>query len=548
MNGRIGFAALVVFLVIGGFARAQVLINEISGDGVSPSVETVLAGVADLNGDGLGDLCVVDCIPLNPSNWAGWAARVRLISGRNGSLVWQHVSPGFAPVPFHLAVEDLGDLSGDGLTDIGIGLSSVQGFPSPLGLVQVLSGADGNPIHTLNGLLIGDTFGYSLAPAGDLDADGIPDFLVGAPAFTAGSIDLGSVHVFSGASAQPLMAPLLPNSSASVPGFGSELLVMSDFFSGLLGPELLVGWPAAGIIESFSLQNGAFGPVLSPCLSWFPPVENLGTDMAAMGDVNGDGIDDIAAASTLQTQGLAWDARVNLYAGGGSGSCVMDVSTPLTQGSSYTMAALPDQDGDGIRDLAVTNPSDVLVFSGSDGSMLFTLPGEAGSISSKVVAMDDLNGDGVAEIAVVARLTGTIRIWSGVPVPGTVTVLGSGYAPSGPAPVLASTPPSMPGPVTLSVSGAPPSTSGVLVAAPVPENPLGLFPGFVVQPDLFSIQDWMLLPITSSTAGTADLGFFLPLDPNLLFLEVVLQGWFPSPMGLAASALTNGLRLQVGLQ
>ena len=77
-----------------------------------------------------------------------------------------------------------------------------------------------------------------------------------------------------------------------------------------------------------------------------------------------------------------------------------------------TLAALDDIDGDGIPDFAIgapradangmTRPGVVLVVSGADGSLLYRLDGtsQQGSFGSAMDALDDLDGDGVRDLVI----------------------------------------------------------------------------------------------------------------------------------------------------
>ncbi len=100
---------------------------------------------------------------------------------------------------FGLSLAVAGDGDGDGIGVILIG--------SPLESVGNLVGAgrvyrftlNGLKLDTLSGRSAGDQFGWTVAGGKDIDADGRPDFLVGAPGVDgAGMVDPGSAYLFSG--------------------------------------------------------------------------------------------------------------------------------------------------------------------------------------------------------------------------------------------------------------------------------------------------------------------------------------------------------------
>src|SRR6185436_4738640 len=121
---------------------------------------------------------------------------VRVFSGASGAQLW---STPFAPTRDALgsAVAFVGDVDGDGRSDVLAGAR--QPFTGGIGYARLYSGATGavlrqfTPVAPLRG------FGTSVAAAGDINYDGVPDFAVGAPDSTTGSTASGVVHLFSGA-------------------------------------------------------------------------------------------------------------------------------------------------------------------------------------------------------------------------------------------------------------------------------------------------------------------------------------------------------------
>jgi len=209
-----GGAVHVLRLNASGTVKSSVKIA--SGLGGGPTLSTgdyfgaSVASIGDLDGDGVADLAVgaanddsitmdggaVYVLLLNASGTA--KSRVKIASGTNGGPLL------FSSEHFGSSVASLGDLDGDGVTDLAVGA-----FNNPPGLLRgvvhvlfmkadgtvkskqlLASGVGGMPV-----LATGDRFGVSVASLGDLNGDGVTDLAVGAIGDNGGGSDRGAVHV-----------------------------------------------------------------------------------------------------------------------------------------------------------------------------------------------------------------------------------------------------------------------------------------------------------------------------------------------------------------
>jgi hypothetical protein len=157
--------------------------------------------VGDVNGDGHSEVIVGTYIPTG----LGYA---RVYSGIDGSVMY-HLTDGVIGDAFGHTVAGVADVNGDGKPDFAVSapLSNVNGSLS--GFVRVYSGADGSILKQFNGYASGIHYGYSVNPAGDVNADGLPDIAIGSLIPSSLGIP-GSATVVSICAAQPYGGGLLP--------------------------------------------------------------------------------------------------------------------------------------------------------------------------------------------------------------------------------------------------------------------------------------------------------------------------------------------------
>lgn len=146
-----------------------------------------LARLADVDGDGIDDVIAGASTPSG-------TPRVLVVSGGSGLVLQEHV--GAPSSALGHAVADAGDVDGDGVHDI---LAGAPGALDGKGQAHVWSGADGALIHRFSAsepLALGT----GVAGAGDVDADGHADVLLGtAPPESVTLQPDGRVELRSGA-------------------------------------------------------------------------------------------------------------------------------------------------------------------------------------------------------------------------------------------------------------------------------------------------------------------------------------------------------------
>lgn len=328
-----------------------------------------LASAGDVDGDGRADVLV-----------AAVGATVRTISTREGATLATFLNPrpGGYQSWFGGSIVALGDLDGDGADDVAIGCRDESGGTSAP-FAAVFSGRSGARLSVLpHESHDGDD--HLVAAPGDVDRDGRADVAV----LVRGS---NTLTIYSGASFEPIRVMQAPIDATRVPpGAGSA--ASSSTRAPVPPPARLAAGSSRSSAGFVWVEPSRLAPKRDA------PRPAFGEALSAVGDVDSDGVRDIAV---VLARGLA------LYSGK-SGRLLWWV-----RGDVRSVAPIDDADGDGAPDVIVAERAALRIVSGRDGREVVALP-EAVSLGvpRDVDPLGDLDGDGRCELLVVTPAGGRV--------------------------------------------------------------------------------------------------------------------------------------------
>lgn len=351
-----------------------------------------IASLGDLDGDGTDDLAIA--APFDDDHSADAGAVYITMMNSDGSIKnYQRLLPNFSGLPFNasdqfgLSVAAAGDLNHDGVSDLYV-LSQRTGNQGP-SISRVMLHADGTvKNHTYNLLDAANFLGQltTFASIGDLDGDGNPDFAVGENFVRVNGILSGAVHI---------------------------LLTADD---GSVRESKIIASETGG------------GPVLVNS-------ENFGNSITSLGDIDGDGVIDLAVGAPGNRSVTTNSGAVHILMMKRDGTVKSSYPINGTHTNEPTMAALSqfgfsvaaigDLNADGVTEILVgadshstdsvpqTGQAYVLYLAG-DGSVVDHVA--LGTVGSGPVALlqssffgkavspaGDINGDGHIDLVVASQ-------------------------------------------------------------------------------------------------------------------------------------------------
>jgi hypothetical protein len=299
--------ALVYYGSAAGIADSTVL--TVNSD--SCHFGCAVGGGGDFNGDGFDDI-IVGAIHFGELNGKAFL----FLGNSNGIETAPAMTlsiPGGRQNLFGWSVAFAGDVNNDGFDDLLVGAVKSNSFTGKMFLFLGGSVLDSLPDFVFTGENEIDQLGWDVSGAGDIDNDGYDDFMVSATYFDDST---GRVYVFKGAeSFQPGYAPAIVLTGDNTDEyFGRSIRCAGDvnadgyddIIIGIMRYENYTGK------AYLFLGNENFDLYPEIKLYGETTMNYFGKSLSGAGDFNGDGVDDIIVGAWKYNQ---WRGRAYLYLG-----------------------------------------------------------------------------------------------------------------------------------------------------------------------------------------------------------------------------------------
>ena len=376
-------------LTLCGLAQAQDQIHHLTDPQLQARFGGSVCALGDLDGDGSTDFAVgdpgTDLVPGGVVVYSGVDA------GESYRLASATAVNGFG-----MAIASVDDLDGDNVPDIAISAPGGPLSAAPNATIEFFSGATGTPLPlTITGDKL-SFFGASLEAIPDIDGDGKTDLAVGCPSDSTAGVEAGCVRVFSTNTGTQLYQV---DGLGAGQALGMALAYVGDIDNDSVG-ELLAGAPAGEYVLAITSSIGNYTVINPP-----GPARDFGRSLAGLGDLDNDGVNEYAIGAPSDLAGPFQAGNVRVYSGQ-TGSILYTLMGDFT-GDAYgtSVCNAGDVDRDGVNDIAVGATLEnsgsffpaglVRVSSGVDGSYIYSAigSGAGSSFGFSVTDLGDVNGD-----------------------------------------------------------------------------------------------------------------------------------------------------------
>ena len=412
-----------------------------------------VSGAGDVNGDGFDDL-IVGARYADPNGSASGASYVVFGKASGGAVELSDIADnagfvinGASPSDQSgYSVSGAGDINGDGLDDIIVGAryADPNAMDGSGASYLVFGKRDDNTVElsfieafgingfVINGASTRDQSGRSVSGAGDVNGDGFDDLIVGARSADPNGNDSGAGYVIFGGIGVSDSAIVYDGTSNTLTGDERANQIIGgagdDILIGNGGADVLRGGAGDDVLaisdDNFSIIDGGLGTdtlrLDSPMILNLTNILNNRVDSIEVIDLNGtastlalttDDILSIVGSEAQNTLRIDGDSSDNLRIGAlfsdsgttqeGTNYRIYQPADSLRLDDSVTLLVAPDVN---VEEGVVAIELGTIRNSNNDGGFLIDGTNEADNSGISVSAAGDVNGDGLADLIIGARL------------------------------------------------------------------------------------------------------------------------------------------------
>lgn len=429
-SGRFDEGAAFIYFGSAGGAASTPSISLRDANQAYASFGESVASAGDLNGDGYSDV-IIGANQYDDTQTNEGVAFIYYgkATGLSASPVAILDDANQTEAAFGSCVASAGDVNGDGFSDVIIGAYFfTDGAYTNEGRAFVYHGSASGISNTASALVesnqISALMGISVASAGDVNADGYSDVIVGTTQYDGGQTDEGAAFIYHG-SATGISSIAAVRLESDITGalMGSSVASAGDV-NGDGYCDVIAG--ANGYTNSEAAEGAAFlyhgsaigiNAVAASLVESNQAAAQMGISVASAGDVNADGYSDVIVGAYLYDSGQNNEGVAFVYHGSASGintTAAANLESNLVNAQlGISVASAGDINGDGYSDVIAgadgytngeTTEGAFFVYHGSAIGINGTAAAivESNQTSARlgfsVASAGDVNGDGYSDV------------------------------------------------------------------------------------------------------------------------------------------------------
>ncbi|MFG0256735.1 MAG: integrin alpha [Phycisphaerales bacterium JB043] len=378
------------------------VIHEHQGEATGDIYGWIARNLGDVDGDAIDDYST--SAPFKTIDGVAQTGKIYTYSGRTGQLLWE--AQGKPGAFLGVGIGEAGDVNSDGIPDVVVGAPGARE-------TYVYSGDDGRVLLTLEQPIEHVFFGRKVMGVGDVNDDGHDDLLLGSPGVqpqqdATHEFHPGAAFLYSGKDGQ-----LLATLTGEEPGDNFGQSVAGGMIDGV--PHLLVGAGNAGpgdrgTMYIYTFEGGR--ATLREAIVGDEKDVNFGWMFTSLvGDIDGDGAQDIYTTDWNSARAGTGAGRIAIYSGR-TLEILHDIDGQ-DAGENFGIGTCEtgDLDGDGCDDFAIgawqnsdgaENAGKVYVYSGKSGELLNTITSTVAgeTFGFDVTDLGDVDGDGTLDLLI----------------------------------------------------------------------------------------------------------------------------------------------------